>query len=65
MGINRWEEQQERADKTGREPDKLPANDGEGKGDESSRLQSSQEPAEDREKQEVVKKLREQEGNRE
>lgn len=24
MGINRWEEQQERADKTGRDPGKMP-----------------------------------------
>jgi hypothetical protein len=61
MGINRWEEQQERADKTGRDPDKLPRD--KEKGDESSRLQSSEEPAEDREKQEVVEKLREQEGD--
>ena len=60
MGINRWEEQQERADKTGRDPDKLPSN--KGKGDESSRMRASEEPAEDREKQEVVKKLREREG---
>ena len=43
MGINRWEEQQERADKTGRDPDKLPPK--EKRGDESSRLQSSREPA--------------------
>lgn len=63
MGINRWEEQQERADKTGRDPDKLPSK--EKRGDESSRLQSSRQPAEDREKQEVVRKLREREGNRE
>ncbi len=60
MGINRWEEQQESADKRGRDPDKLPKDK---KGDESSRLQSSQEPAEDREKQEVVEKLREGESN--
>ncbi len=60
MGINRWEEQQERADKTGRDPDKLPSN--EGKGDESSRMRASEEPAEDREKQKVVKKLQEREG---
>lgn len=59
MGINRWEEQQERADKTGRDPDKLPK-DGK-KGDDSSRLRSSEEPAGDREKQEVVEKLRERE----
>jgi hypothetical protein len=63
MGINRWEEQQERADKTGRDPDRLPAD--REKGDESSRLQSSEEPAENREKQEVAKKLREREDNRE
>ena len=60
MGINRWEEQQERADKTGRDPDKLPSK--EEKGDESSRMRASEEPAEDREKQEVVKRLREREG---
>lgn len=60
MGINRWEEQQESADKRGRDPDKLPKGK---KGDESSRMQSSEEPAEDREKSEVVKKLRDREGN--
>ena len=63
MGINWWAKQQERADKTGRDPDKLPKD--REKGDESSRLQSSEEPAEDREKQEVVEKLREQESDRE
>jgi hypothetical protein len=60
MGINRWEEQQESADKRGRDPDKLPRGK---KGDESSRLQSSEGPAEDREKREVVEKLRGQEGD--
>ena len=54
MGINRREEQ-ESADKTGRDPDKLPKNK---KGDESSRVESSGEPAEDREKQAVVEKLK-------
>ena len=62
MGINRWEEQQESADKRGRDPDKLPKGE---KGDESSRMRSSEEPAEDREKQEVVEKLGEQEGSQE
>ena len=59
MGLNRWEEQQERADKTGRDPDKLPGNTE--KGDEASRAQSSQEPSEDREKQEALRKLRKRE----
>jgi hypothetical protein len=63
VGINRREEQRERADKIGRDPGKLPRN--RKRGDESSRMQSSQEPAEDREKQDLAERLHEQEGDRE
>lgn len=58
MGINRWTEQQQRADKRGRDPDNLPDTpEGEGS---PSRLEASEGPAEGPEKREVVEKLREQ-----
>lgn len=50
-----------KANKRGRDPDKLPRD---GKGDESSRMRSSEGPAEDREKREVVEKLRQQRDDR-
>ena len=60
MGINRWSDQEERKRreteaKAGRE---LPDED---KGDSTSRLESSQDPAEDEEKRRVVEKLQERE----
>ena len=60
MGINRWSAQEERKRreteaKAGREvPDEY-------KGDSTSRLESSEGPAEDEEKRRVVEKLEEQE----
>jgi hypothetical protein len=60
VGINRWTEQQQRADKRGRDPDNLPDATEEAAGG-TSRLESSKAPAEDPEKREVVEKLRERE----
>jgi len=59
MGINRWTEQQQRADKRGRDPDNLPdAPEAQEEG-APSRLEASEGPSEDPEKREVVEKLRE------
>ena len=60
MGINRFSdiEERKRNETDAKAGDELPK---EKKGDASSRLQASEEPAEDREKREVVEKLRERE----
>ena len=61
MGINRWSggmEDRKRNETDAKAGDELPK---EKKGDASSRVEASQEPAEDREKREVVEKLRKQE----
>ena len=57
MGINRWSdiEERKRNETDAKAGDELPA---EKKGDASSRLRSSEEPAEDEEKREVVEKLK-------
>lgn len=59
MGINRWSggtEDRKRNEKEAKAGDELPKKD---KGDASSRLESSEEPAEDPEKRRVVEKLEE------
>ncbi len=60
MGINRWSdiEQRKRNETDAKAGDVIPK---EGQGDASSRLEASQEPAEDPEKREVIEKLRERE----
>jgi hypothetical protein len=60
MGINRFSdiEERKRNETDAKAGDELPR---EKKGDASSRLQASEEPAEDREKREVVEKLKERE----
>ena len=61
MGINRWSggiEDRKRNETDAKAGDELPR---EKKGDASSRIEASQEPAEDREKREVVEKLRKRE----
>ena len=61
MGINRWSggmEDRKRNETDAKAGDELPK---EKKGDASSRVEASQEPAEDREKREVVEKLRKRE----
>jgi hypothetical protein len=60
MGINRFSdiEERKRNETDAKAGDELPK---EKKGDASSRLQASEEPAEDREKREVVEKLKERE----
>ncbi len=60
MGINRFSdiEERKRNETDAKAGDGLPK---EKKGDASSRLQASEEPAEDREKREVVEKLKERE----
>ena len=62
MGINRWSdvEQRKRNETEAKAGDEIPKNE---KGDASSRLQASEEPAEDEEKREVVEKLRERESD--
>ena len=57
MGINRWSdvEKRKRNETDAKAGDELPA---EKKGDASSRLRSSEGPAEDEEKREVVEKLK-------
>jgi hypothetical protein len=62
MGINRWSdvEQRKRNETEAKAGDEIPKNE---KGDASSRLQASEGPAEDEEKREVVKKLRERESD--
>jgi hypothetical protein len=60
MGINRFSdiEERKRNETDAKAGDELPK---EKKGDASSRLQASEEPAEDREKHEIVEKLKERE----
>ena len=60
MGINRWSdiEERKRNETDAKADDEIPA---EKKGDASSRMQASEEPAENEEKREVVKKLEERE----
>ncbi len=61
MGINRWSggtEERKRNETDAKAGDKVPE---EKKGDASSRLRASEEPAEDGEKREVVEKLEERE----
>ena len=60
MGINRWSdiEERKRKETDAKAGDELPK---ENKGDASSRLEVSEEPAEDKEKREVVEKLKERE----
>ncbi len=63
MGINRWSggiEERKRNETDAKAGDEIPA---EKKGDASSRMQSSEEPAENEEKREVVEKLRKREGD--
>ena len=56
MGINRWSdiEERKRNETDAKAGDEIPA---EKKGDASSRMQASEEPAENEEKREVVEKL--------
>lgn len=59
MGINRWSggtEERKRNERDAKAGDHLPE---EKKGDASSRVEASEEPAEDPEKQQVLKKLQE------
>jgi hypothetical protein len=61
MGINRWSggvEERKRNETDAKAGDELPKGE---KGDASSRLQASEEPAEDAEKREVVEKLKKRE----
>ena len=60
MGINRFSdiEERKRNETDAKAGDELPK---EKKGDASSRVEASQEPAEDQEKREVVEKLRKRE----
>ena len=60
MGINRWSdiEERKRNETDAKAGDELPE---EKKGDASSRVEASEEPTEDREKREVVEKLKERE----
>jgi hypothetical protein len=59
MGINRWSdiEERKRNETDAKAGDEIPKGK---KGDASSRLEASEEPAEDEEKRRVVKKLKEQ-----
>lgn len=60
MGINRWSdiEERKRNETDAKAGDELPE---EKKGDAPSRVEASEEPTEDREKREVVEKLKERE----
>ena len=62
MGINRWSdvEERKRNETDAKAGDKVPDAK---KGDASSRLAASKGPAEDKEKREVVEKLREREND--
>jgi len=62
VGINRWSdiEKRKRNETDAKAGDEIPKED---QGDASSRLQASEEPAEDPEKREVVEKLRQREQN--
>ena len=60
MGINRWSggvEERKRNETDAKAGDQVPEQE---KGDTSSRLQASEDPAEDKEKREVVEKLKKQ-----
>jgi len=61
MGINRFSDMEERKrnETDAKAGDEVPK---EKKGDASSRLQASESPAEDKEKREVVEKLKKREG---
>ena len=58
MGINRWSdiEERKRNETDAKAGDEIPAKK---KGDASSRMQASEEPAENEEKREVIKKIEE------
>jgi hypothetical protein len=58
MGINRWSdtEERKRRERDAKAGEEVPE---ESKGDASSRLETSQSPAEDQEKRRVVEKLEE------
>ena len=60
MGINRWSdiEQRKRNETDAKAGDELPVED---QGDDSSRLETSKDPAEDEEKRRVAEKLRKRE----
>ncbi len=60
MGINRWSdiEERKRNETEAKAGDELPKGK---KGDASSRVEASEEPADDEEKREVVEKLKERE----
>jgi hypothetical protein len=63
MGINRWSggtEDRKRDEKEAKAGDEVPEG---SKGDESSRLEASKEPAEDPEKRRVLENLEEREQN--
>jgi len=60
MGINRWNEREEKRMKAN-DPDASPHVTEDRKGDASSRLDESEEPAESEEKRRVAEKLRERE----
>ena len=62
MGINRFSdiEERKRNETDAKAGDELPKGN---KGDASSRLEASEDPAKDEEKRRVVEKLREQQGN--
>ncbi len=64
MGINRWSggiEDRKRNEREAKAGDLEEGISGEKKGDSSSRLEASEEPAEDDEKREVVEKLKKRE----
>ena len=60
MGINRWSdiEERKRNETDAKAGDELPEKE---KGDASSRVEASKDPAEDEEKRRIVEKLRERE----
>ena len=60
MGINRWSdiEERKRNETDAKAGDELPEKE---KGDASSRMEASKDPAEDEEKSRIVEKLRERE----
>jgi hypothetical protein len=62
MGINRWSdiEERKRNEADAKAGDEIPK---EKKGDASSRLEASEEPADDEEKRRVLEKLKEREQN--
>ena len=62
MGINRWSdiEERKRNETDAKAGDEIPKGK---KGDASSRLEASEEPAEDEEKRRVLEKLKEREQN--